>query len=539
MRVGSKTLFTLAAAVFTAALGYGLELFTLERLGALDAGSAFVAGGFASLASALACRFGRLGEPSEMGVGFVDKNEPEAVPLWGRLAISRRGGRTLELPPLVHQLVLFASALTLAFLTLAGGTLHQTRQNLRHLLFTSSGMCPEEDSSTQEPQLPPGCELVVRAYEMGLAESLGRCALNQAKAQRKKAVCTLRQRDEPTLHYTYRLLLETVEGLRTTFSATTFGRWFHELQSGTQHLDTLAAAQWQILASKARASHHIFTNLPDPRPWFLAAGGPAFARTQCLERYRGLEHRPHAPPDPALLPSVRFDHIIGQLLFDTRYEPAAGFCREYTIHWGAKDDACSRLAADPEGFLSEVGAWDHVHHLVERYETSLELARLDVRGGESQPDDALRWVVPQRFVSFHCYQVEPRDTPTRRSLSVSIRGHAFSAEELRVFPASDDAPPIELYNEIASLLVSGFHYGDLESGATLAGAGAVTPQRFLRGQDGYLSRLDYFGDVDVYAGQGWWVLLRDDLFDVYPHHVHMASFIEAFRMQYRLERGRL
>src|SRR5581483_6712123 len=121
----------------------------------------------------------------------------------------------------------------------------------------------------------------------------------------------LRQQDEPFLHYSWRLWTRFWDHLRAPRAEAARGGLSRKLE----HLGALGAVEQQVLDSAPHAAHHIFTNLPDP--------GGAFRPETCGDRYRFL---PHRPPDDS--PSRVFEHVVGQLLFEARYEPSAAACRE-------------------------------------------------------------------------------------------------------------------------------------------------------------------------------------------------------------------
>ena len=78
----------------------------------------------------------------------------------------------------------------------------------------------------------------------------------------------------------------------------------------------------------------------------------------------------------------------------------------------------------------------------------------------------------------------------------------------------------------------------LLSAAALDQGSQEVPAAAFSGRAGYLAKLDFLASTDIFLGHDW-VRTRADLLDVYPYHLHMKNFIEVFRRQYRLERGRL
>jgi hypothetical protein len=213
-------------------------------------------------------------------------------------------------------------------------------------------------------------------------------------------------------------------------------------------------------------------------------------------------------------------------LFEGRYEPSAGDCREYHVHWSAPADACQRLIAQPEKFLKESGARDSIDSVLERYKVEHDLATLN---GQPQPID------PAFAISLSCY-IEA-DKSARTTTPVSFAGQKLSVVEMRV-PPSASALYVDRYDAVAQLLVSGFHYGRLLSAAGVEQGAAPGLQAAFAGHDYLLTRLYGLDAVDLYLDPGW-IASRPDLLEVYPYQRHLKNFVQTFRRQYRQERGRL
>jgi hypothetical protein len=293
-----------------------------------------------------------------------------------------------------------------------------------------------------------------------------------------------------------------------------------DFRARASHFGALRAAERQVLASAAHASHHIWTNLPDP-------GDGAFRERTCADRYRLMAHRPTPAPGPQRASQV-FEHVVGQLLFEGRYEPAAGYCREYHVHFNAPPDACDRLAKSPEAFLSGASVLSEIRTVLDRQRIGQELAAV----GTPRPT-----LDPSAFVSFQCYM--EGDGAGRRSTAFTLDGHRFTAEELRVAPSPPGATLfVDRYDAVAGLLARGFHYGNLLSEAGLAEDSGDGLETSFAGTDYLLTRLYELDSVDLYLDPGW-LQRRPDLLEVYPYQRHLKNFVQTFRRQYRRERGRL
>jgi hypothetical protein len=341
------------------------------------------------------------------------------------------------------------------------------------------------------------------------------------------------------VHYAWRLLAAALRRAQESLRPARAHAMARELRERFAHLGDLRAAEREVLTSAPHASHHIYTNLPDP-------GDGAFEDTSCVDRYRKLAHRPD--PGSGEHPASRvFEHVLAQLLFESSYEPASGTCREYHVHFGAPTDACAQLAAAPERFLAATGALGSVRAALERGRVGAELDRLaaaetDGASTGSTRADAQhrrqRQLEPPAYVSFQCY-IEGADVG-HSSYTVSLAGDAFSAEETRVAPSvPNDTLLVDRYAMVATMLVRGFHYGGLLSeagGAQIDGEDAIAAS--FGGQDFMLAHAAELGSVDIYLASNW-IADRRDLLEIYPYELHLRNFVRMFRRQYARERGRL
>jgi hypothetical protein len=392
----------------------------------------------------------------------------------------------------------------------------------------TSSFCPEEETEKPPARDPnePGCELVRRAYALGYAKSLGQCAKTRGTNEpgvAARLVCTRRQRDEPLLHYSWRLMTGFFGSLNRTARPGYFKQSLQDFRRRSSRLASLRRAEEEILTSAPHASHHIWTNLPDPKDG-------SFEETTCTGRYLRLPHRPEPPAPGGPRASKVFEQVLAQLLFEATYDDAAGHCREYHVHWGAPPDACERLVAKPEAFLEASAALPDIRATLERYRVASDLTAL----GGAKPAD------PASFLSFSCY-IEG-DGPERTSRAFSLAaadGRRFTAEKLRV-PAS---PPeatlyVDRYEAVARLLVNGFHYGSFLSEAGLEQTSGGALESAFASSDFLLTRAYELESIDLYLDPGW-LATRPDLLDVYPYGRHLKNYVEVFRRQYRRERGRL
>ena len=358
------TLLLLTVGV-VAAVSFGV--LAPERLASRGWGTLFFVGCFAVVVGTMMFRFWRLGEPSRHYFRWASKSAhfggaEEAHFVGGerrRITLGDNRGEAFDFGPLVHRAVCVAIALLLAVACIDARALGLLDRFQQRSTSPGGSYCPDPDAqpAVADPNVP-GCELMRRAYALGYVKTLGQCAPQKQRAA-TVAPCTRRQRDEPALHYAWRLLRRSWSSLRTHTDASYVRGLEHDFGTRIDCLGALTRAEEQMLASAPHASHHLWTNLPDP-------GDGAFRAQTCADRYRSLAHRPAPGPSDARRASRVFEHVLGQLLFEGRYEPAAGSCREYHVHWGAPLDTCQRLAAHPEAVLSSASALGEVKAVLER-----------------------------------------------------------------------------------------------------------------------------------------------------------------------------
>lgn len=527
--IGAKTLATIA--LFTAALVAALALGVLspDRLVARGAGTLFLAGLFGLVVGTLAFHFGHLGDQSRHYFRWSSDSTPwetnEGTFLGGdgrRITIGDNRGEAFDLPPRAQHALAVGVCLLVALGCMDARTVDRLARFRQRVGTPGATWCPDPDAPPPPVDDPnvPGCELMRRAYALGYVKNLGECAPKQLRSEAAAAPCLRRQRDEPMFHFAWRLLHGFWDKARQASSAAYLGRARHDFDQRLGRLGSLRSVERQVLASAPHAAHHLFTNLPDP-------GDGAFSAVSCNDRYRWLPHRPTPAPGPRRA-SLVFEHVLAQLLFESRYEPAAGYCREYHVHWGAPADACARLVADPERFLAAAGALDSVRAVLERRRVAGELTALR---GQPPP------VAPERAISFSCYvEGEGRE---ESSQAFTLAGEQFRADALRVPPSPSDAALfVDRYDAVARLLVKGFHYGRLLSEAGLGEGASPALAASFAGRDFVLSRLYELDSIDLYVDPGF-LATRPDLLEVYPYQRHLKNYVQTFRRQYLQTRGRL
>ena len=531
--IGTKTLSLAVGFVTVVAFAALLGTFAPGRLATRGFDALALVGCFGVVVGSLMFHFWRLGEKS----GHYVRSTTESVP-WdvseGEV-LGARGFRVVvgenreeeafEFPARVRLAVSVGIAAVLALAATDSRAIEQLGHVSQGATSMASSYCPAEEEEPPKPKQrdpnEPGCELVRRAYALGYAKTLGKCAPKaDEKVAEARPPCTRRQRDEPLLHYSWRHLAQFVGDLHASLGLGYFQRTGQEFRTRSAHLGSLESAEQEILTSAPHAAHHIWTNLPDPKDG-------AFEEATCTTRYLHLPHRPTPAPGP-LQASLVFEQVVGQLLFEATYDPAAGHCREYHVHWGAPLDACAKLAQDPAAFLAKDGSMASVKATLDRYRVEKDLSTI---GGINPPDD------PSPFFSFQCYfegSAEPR-----KSTPFTYAGRSFTADELHVPPARPDAALyVDRYDAVGNLLVAGFHYGSsLDEGALEEAAPGGVGASFVATDDMF-TRLYELESIDLYRDPSW-IERRPDLLEVYPYETHLKHYVQVFRRQYRRVRGRL
>jgi hypothetical protein len=329
------------------------------------------------------------------------------------------------------------------------------------------------------------------------------------------------------LHYAWRRLDEQVEDFRTLDDGPGF---WDKFSAQLENLETILDTTANTVAMRPRSSHHVFTNLPDPRPR-LRDRIDRMLEHGCGARLARLPHFPPMQSGPHG-PSVLFEHVLDQVMFNPIYKPIIAQCEEIVVHWDTRANACEEIAAKPRSALDDLDALDSVRAVLAWRDGRAELEH----GGAGRSVAA-----PSRIVSFQCLIVDEAAEPAQPiERTFTLDGVTHAVREVRTKPlTADGASQIRLYKQLAALLTPGFGYGRLTSNQAVGAAPeeAVMAESF-RQPAFLLTRLDLLRDADLFLGNEW-LAKRPDLLAVYPYHLHLKNFIEIFRRQYKEHRGRL
>lgn len=529
----SITAFVLLAGTLAAA--WQLERFRADYWAQLSPWVTFLAGAFAFVAGTLVFVYWNLGEHSHYYIRFGEKlpfgeeTSLLAVPTRTLLLGHAPYVRVVDVRPRVMHVLYVAIFFGVALIGLDNRAIALVRDVPSYFERSTIDYCKPPAAPKQVKQQKQGCKLVERAYKLGYAKSLGSCAPGHGEQKQLQRLCTRRQLDEPVLHFAWRRLDEHVDDLRTLGDGPGF---WDRFTSQLEHLQTILHTTANTVAMRPRSSHHVFTNLPDPRPR-LRDRVARLLEHGCGAR---LAHLPHFPPmkSGAHGPSVMFEHVLDQLMFNPIYKPIVAQCEEIVVHWGAPANACEQIAAQPHDTLDDQGALDSVRAVLAWRDARSELEQA---GTISARDVA----TPTRIVSLQCLIVDDAAEPAPPvERTFTLDGVTLAVRETRTkLLTADGASQIRLYKQLAALLTPGFGYGRLTSNQAVGAAPeeAVMAESF-RQPAFLLTRLDLLRDADLFLGNEW-LAKRPDLLAVYPYHLHLKKFIEVFRRQYKQHRGRL
>lgn len=468
------------------------------------------------------------------------------VQLW-RVQGARTNGRR-ELPPLVRQLIYTAIFVAIGLSAFDNRKTRLLTDLPERTSLSLSRYCkPPRREAAPAPiitkvQKVRGCALILRAYKLGYTKKLGACAPKQIANKARAAaagpaeLCRDRLRDEPLLHYTWRVLADKKDGAAAVDPVAAVRNNLADFEKRLGYVSTLIDAQRTAITAAPHAAHHLWVNLPEPRqePMLRRLFVP---RKDCSDRFSDLDTRVRwASGDKAT--SALVEHALGQLLFDPYLGKPVGYCREYTIHWNAPADACARLAKNAAGFLDDSGALDSVRAVLQRHRVRDELNQLRRELGKKQLE-----TLPdlRRLVSFQCLVVDPDGSGKLTHHEVRIDGNPIDSRELRVKTLSAVGPAqADLYRYLA-LVYTGIGYsGPVEQEhVAIAELGRQpAPLKDVLGTDFTLTRLELLHQSDPFLA-GAPALADEQLIDVFPLRYHLQHLVDTFRRAYRRQRGRL
>jgi hypothetical protein len=570
----SLALITVFAIVFLVA--FRADVFDWRYLKGTSPKLAFMIGLFSVVFGMIFYRFWRLGQESLYSIHLAKTRflPGDIVTLFRfrdfTLGIGKDLGlRVDELTSVTRRVLSIAIFLCLALITLDNTGYDKLEALPTAVAETDSTYCPAPEE-LEPPPPKEGCELIIRAYELGYADDLGVCEPDEAELAELK-VCEKRRLGEPYLHFASRVVTRSVSDLSALFEEDSVDRVREKFEMQVRKIDELRDYQRYAMSAAPRASHHIWTNLPYPENALIREYRELLQPNYCVARFQNQPNTVELGRDDERQDSRLLEHVYGQLLFNPRGDLTVAYCKEFEIHWDSPADTCSRLAQNPVAVLDESDALEPVELVLKRHdiattilELEAEMDGLDERaraalarqtGSEAaEPattdeliaDTVVADAQPLRdksdLVSFQCLMQGEADSDTAEH-EFSLDGTSFTART-RYVPrlTGRGEAQVAMYNGLAKLLEDSFHYSqyssrsdmDIEGARTGLGpeAGTLENPKYL------LSSLEILKNVDVFIDNDW-VLERDDLLGVYPYHVHLQNYVDSFRAAYREDRGRL
>ena len=250
--------------------------------------------------------------------------------------------------------------------------------------------CPdEEDRENAIEQAPPGCELIIRAYNLGYSKDLGDCAPKGVENEEEE-ICRKRQKDEPFIHYTWRQLGMIYENYVNWSQDNSIDKQVNDFNEKTGRLGQIFSNTVHSMTASPHSMHHIFTNIPEPEKTWKEKFEELTQKNLCLSKFSTQKNTIDYSGESGLGRSLEFAY--SHLLFNNTDQASAAFCREFKIHWGQDKDIRKILAKDLKGELDDRGIWSDLEEILSRRDSlnpTEDLAELKKRQ-------------LNRFASFQC-----------------------------------------------------------------------------------------------------------------------------------------
>jgi hypothetical protein len=472
-----------------------------------------------------------------LGFGRQTKQLPAQISLlrlksWAIVLAENRGKPAWDLPLSLQKALMVPAILCISIMLVNSRSLRLLSDIPKLLEPSPNEFCPRDDelSELDQEQTPPGCELVIRAYELGYADSLGDCKPKKPGGA-EGDICRRRHYDEPFFHYAYRKMKRFyTESFQPVIQGRVDQEWAR-FQDRTKQLKDLARSQTLSMQASPHASHHVFTNMPRPEQSIQQHVLDIIQINSCLQKYTEMPHT--LPADGESEPGDQFDFAYGHLLFSQRHEAAAGYCPEYTVHWEMPEDTCQNLAANPESALTDMGVWSEVESVMDR--KTIE-QRLALEGQEENRPTRLA-----SLLSFQCIWAMDKE-PELNTYDVKIGEESIKIAEMGIARQNLTAGqkiPKALFHRLATTLLPHFSYSSFLSNQSLdLGSEDHIAQSFAQSSRAPLTRLELLRKADIMLGHEW-LQEHPGLIEIYPWHLHLYNFVESFRREYRNSRGRL
>ena len=382
--LGTNSLITISLLLVCGIAAYGADRLNIDYIKGLEPGLTFSIGLAATILGFIFCRFWHFDGISLYSFHFshYDPHQKNAIELFRYKAnvffIAHE--TTLpraELPTFLRILICVLAFFSILLLCVDNRNFYKLVSLPNLLLAANTEFCPESLYKEElVGETPPGCELVIRAFELGYAKDLGQCAPKKL-SEKELSLCAKRRHGEPYLHYSYRLLFDSMKNLKTAVKENNLDIVGKKFDLQWEQIEALKDYQLYAINASPRASHHIWTNLPSPDTGFTSLLKDTLNIDHCLERFQKQTNTVTSSYEDLRRESDYLEHAYGQLLFSPKVERTVAFCREYKIHWNAEINTCERLANSPEQVLKEFAILEPIRLVLKRYEVSTSVAKLD------------------------------------------------------------------------------------------------------------------------------------------------------------------
>lgn len=569
--IGAKTLFIITMLVSTAIISFFMPQVSISWVTQLLPEVLFTIGGISVLSTSLVYSFWSFSTASlyRYGILYRKPSSKHDLNLFSVgditfVAGPTPSGQCFDFPPLVNRLFIFISSFLICVTTINNRGLQLIKQLDQAFIEPKAHFCPDYDTESEPEETKAGCDLILKAWELGYVKSLGSCAPDE-KEDLTKLICKKRHLDEPWIHYSYRRMNTAIQLFSSSFNSERYSQEKRKLQVQWDSIDKLSESLRISLNSEPRSAHHIWTNLPHPDGWWGKLKAHLGKDGDCLQEWSKM--------DPTLIikdknygAAQSYRHSFGQILFNGTHRPSAGYCREYHIHWNTEPGICKALSQRPIEALKQAKIEGATLQLVSRHKllkyikelkSQLESLLITKRDKEtlliekireSKKDFSPKKISPNknensRVISFQCLWFEQGED--RNSLLESeVNSYKIPVLISKSTQKIDDIDintrfHHESIRKLSELLVPNFKPNLWKSYESSMSSTKMSSQSIENSQVFMLSKLEKLKTTDIVLGQEQWINKREDLLEVYPWYIHLYNYVEEFRKKYQDIRSRL
>lgn len=584
--LGAKSILVLSSFTFMLIIAYGSPQVGVEWIRNYNPQVLFMIGLFTGIVTPVIFKFGNLGGVSHSHFGICkftsltdDYQVLFSIGDFDFICGPKMDGQGRDLSPRLLYWLSLATIFMLCLLTMNNRTYQLLAQIGDMFEAAPAHYCQDEKEQSeadQEPKIKAGCDLIFKAFEMGYVKDLGECGEDDDDLER--SVCHKRQKDEPWLHYSYRMLVSSINIFNIVMGDDILEQEKRKFDYQIGEWGAVFYTQRAAIRSEPRSSHHIWTNIPYQnslwRNFLVSMGGSE----QCIQDWNIMRPVLAVDADDGNRQGKILKHSLGHLLFNSSHNQGAGYCVEYKIHWDSPTDICQRLQDNPGKVFQEYGIDREIDTVIDRYENLQYMKNLKARllpfesqsstevrqqllankygvgtskkttetpQGSSAPENEndVKELGPRDILSFQCIWQDTTQETTQAELSYRSYNLDLATriyQETDSVSTMDDRFHPKLLRNLGRSLLPQFDYGAwmsrekpdrIDSSQTIQSL-LEHPEYFL------LTRLDILKNTDVLLGHPW-LKQRPDLLEVYPWYRHLHHFVDKYRQEYRAKKGRL